>query len=81
MSGGGQERGFRSGTLPTPLIVGLGEACAIARSEMHMDYAHVSRLAKRLVDGISAGLEMVMRNGDPEMWYPGIGHVSGIFSI
>ena len=33
-SGGGQERGLRSGTLPTPLIVGLGEACRLAGSEM-----------------------------------------------
>lgn len=30
MSGGGQERGLRSGTLPAPLIVGLGAACEIA---------------------------------------------------
>lgn len=34
ISGGGQERGLRSGTLPTPLIVGLGEAARIAKQEM-----------------------------------------------
>lgn len=34
MSGGGQERGLRSGTLPTPLCVGLGEACRIAKEEI-----------------------------------------------
>ena len=34
MSGGGQERGMRSGTLPTPLCVGLGVACEIAKNEM-----------------------------------------------
>ncbi|RUO96876.1 pyridoxal phosphate-dependent transferase, partial [Jimgerdemannia flammicorona] len=33
-SGGGQERGLRSGTVPTPLVVGLGEACRIAAEEM-----------------------------------------------
>jgi cysteine desulfurase len=31
----------------------------------------VSRLAKRLIDGINAKLPQVVRNGDPEMWYPG----------
>jgi cysteine desulfurase len=33
-NGGGQERGIRSGTVPTPLVVGLGEACEIAQQEM-----------------------------------------------
>lgn len=36
-SGGGQERGMRSGTVPTPLVVGLGAACAIAQREMKVD--------------------------------------------
>ena len=36
-SGGGQERGLRSGTVPTPLVVGLGEACSIAKQEMDYD--------------------------------------------
>ena len=33
-SGGGQERGIRSGTVPTPLAVGLGAACELAQQEM-----------------------------------------------
>ncbi|MPC16784.1 Cysteine desulfurase, mitochondrial [Portunus trituberculatus] len=39
MSGGGQERGMRSGTVPTPLVVGLGAACNIALQEMEYDHA------------------------------------------
>ena len=34
ISGGGQERGLRSGTLAPPLVVGFGEACRIAKEEM-----------------------------------------------
>ena len=34
ISGGGQERGLRSGTVPAPLVVGLGEACQISLTEM-----------------------------------------------
>jgi cysteine desulfurase len=37
ISGGGQERGLRSGTVPTPLVVGLGEACHIAKQEMKVN--------------------------------------------
>jgi len=35
-SGGGQERGLRSGTVPTPLAVGLGAACEVAQEEMEV---------------------------------------------
>jgi len=34
ISGGGQERGLRSGTLAPPLVVGFGEACRIAKEEL-----------------------------------------------
>ena len=34
ISGGGQERGLRSGTVPAPLVVGFGEACRLAKNEM-----------------------------------------------
>lgn len=36
MSGGGQERGFRSGTLPANLVIGLGTACEICSQEMEV---------------------------------------------
>merc|ERR1712029_31666 len=51
-AGGGQERGLRSGTVPTPLVVGLGAACAVAKAEMNDDHKHVTRLSNMLVDGI-----------------------------
>lgn len=35
-SGGGQERGMRSGTVPTPLVVGIGAACDLAQSEIEV---------------------------------------------
>jgi cysteine desulfurase len=76
MSGGGQERGLRSGTLPAPLCVGLGEACSIAQREKDFDYAHISRLADRLISGINQKLDNVIRNGDPELWYPGCVNLS-----
>lgn len=40
ISGGGQERGLRSGTLAPPLVVGFGEACRIAKEEMPVSFAH-----------------------------------------
>merc|ERR1712179_122958 len=46
-SGGGQERGLRSGTVPTPLAVGLGAACELAREEMEYDHKHIGRLSAR----------------------------------
>ena len=66
-----QERGIRSGTVPTPLVVGLGEACRIAQQEMSYDAQHVSRLSQRLKSKIAAALEFVVVNGDTEHTYPG----------
>ena len=43
-SGGGQEKRLRSGTLPVPLVVGLGEAAKIAKKEMEKDAKHVKEL-------------------------------------
>ena len=76
MSGGGQERGMRSGTLPPPLVVGFGEACKIAREEMDYDREHVERLSARLVNGIMSNIDSVVRNGDPSESYPGCVNLS-----
>ncbi len=57
-SGGGQERGLRSGTLPTPLIVGLGEACGIAGSEMADDSVRIAALRARLLSGLRARMSI-----------------------
>ncbi|MDO4640985.1 MAG: IscS subfamily cysteine desulfurase [Neisseria sp.] len=63
MHGGGHERGFRSGTLPTHQIVGMGEAFRLAREELEKDAAHALKLRKIFLDGIE-GIEEVYINGD-----------------
>jgi cysteine desulfurase len=71
MTGGGQERGFRSGTLPTPLCVGLGEACAIAEREMGAEAERLKMLRERFYQGIMAKLPEVYLNGDHDKRLPG----------
>ena len=44
-----KERGLRSGTVPTPLVVGLGAPCELANREMEYDHQHVKRLSDMLV--------------------------------
>lgn len=74
--GGGQERGIRSGTLATPLCVGLGAACAIARQEMHEEYDRLLSLKKRFIDGIFSNLTKVYLNGDIDHTIPGCVNMS-----
>ncbi|MGZ9033431.1 MAG: aminotransferase class V-fold PLP-dependent enzyme, partial [Rhodospirillales bacterium] len=71
ISGGGQERGMRSGTLPTPLCVGLGEACRIAEAEMGAEAERLHALSDRFYNGIMAELPEVYLNGDREQRIPG----------
>jgi cysteine desulfurase len=71
INGGGQERGLRSGTLPTPLVVGLGKACQICSEDMEIDLEHVQRLSKKLYTGLSSKLSHLVINGDAERRYPG----------
>ena len=78
--GGGQERGFRSGTLPAPLCVGFGEACRLARLEMADEAKRIGALRDRLYDGITTRLAGIALNGDGVTRIPGnlnlsFGHV------
>ena len=65
MHGGGHERGFRSGPLPTHQIVGMGEAFRIAKEELEQDMAHYRKLRDIFLKGIE-GIEEVYINGDLE---------------
>ncbi|WP_028883866.1 IscS subfamily cysteine desulfurase [Taylorella asinigenitalis] len=63
MHGGGHERGFRSGTLPTHQIVGMGEAFAIMKAEMHEEIPRIRAMRDRLLEGLSE-IPDVYINGD-----------------
>jgi len=71
MSGGGQERGLRSGTLPHSLCVGFGAACELAQKEYDYDHEWIVYLSNKLQKGIEERIPEVTRNGDPEHNYPG----------
>lgn len=63
-SGGGQERTVRSGTVPTPLVVGLGEAAAVAKQDMAEEAVRLGGLRDRLWQGIQDRIPDVSLNGD-----------------
>jgi cysteine desulfurase len=82
INGGGQERGFRSGTLPTPLCVGLGEAAEICMKEMDAEAKRLTKLRDRMLKGLNAKLTEIYVNGDLEHRIPGnlnisFAHVEG----
>ena len=65
VEGGGQEHGIRSGTLATPLLVGLGAACALAQQEMSEEVVRTKTLRDHLHQGILALVPEVTLNGHP----------------
>ncbi|PNY28257.1 Cysteine desulfurase, mitochondrial [Tolypocladium capitatum] len=75
ITGGGQERGLRSGTLAPPLVAGFGEACRIAAEEMEYDSRRIKYLSDRLLKGLLA-MEHTSQNGDANSFYPGCVNVS-----
>ena len=75
INGGGQERGMRSGTLPTPLIVGFGLAAKIAGEEMEEEAARLHKMSNRMID-VFLKIPEVFLNGDRHHRIPGNVNVS-----
>jgi cysteine desulfurase len=69
-AGGAQERGLRPGTLPTPLCVGFGAACALARQELADEAARLRALRERLYRGLCEALGDVRLHGATEPRLP-----------
>lgn len=69
--GGGQEKDLDPGTENVPGIVGLGEACKIANSELDENIAYLTKLRNKLIDGVLKNVEKSYLNGDKEKRLPG----------
>ncbi len=71
ISGGGQERGMRSGTLSPALCVGLGEACKIYNEEMDKEHKLLTSFKLLMLNGIRKSCADVYLNGSEEHRVPG----------
>ncbi|TMA49695.1 MAG: IscS subfamily cysteine desulfurase [Deltaproteobacteria bacterium] len=76
IDGGGHERGFRSGTLNVPGIVGFGAACELCREGMADEAQRIVALRERLRDKLFAQLDDIYLNGHPVHRLPGNLNVS-----
>ncbi len=82
MDGGGHERGYRSGTINVPGVVGVGAACELAKSELAAETPQLTKLRDRLERGITSQLDDWKVNGDPSsrlahvtnISFGGVGH-------
>ncbi len=71
ISGGGQERGMRSGTLPVPLVVALGEAADVAAEGLAREGEKLAALRARMLTRLQDSLDGVFVNGSMEHRVPG----------
>ena len=71
MSGGGQERGMRSGTLSPALCVGLGEACRICAEEIKEESKRITKLKNIFLEGIQGECADIFINGSETNRVPG----------
>ncbi len=74
-SGGGQERGARSGTLPSPLVVGFGEACRLASGLMQSEGARIEALRARFLSTLRETAPSIHENA------VGGAHIAGCISL
>ncbi|KAK6201636.1 pyridoxal phosphate-dependent transferase [Scheffersomyces amazonensis] len=77
ITGGGQERGLRSGTLAPPLVAGFGEAARLIKEDMEYDQKYIHKLSEKLKNGLLS-IPSTQLNGsvDPNSQYPGCVNVS-----
>lgn len=76
MLGGHQEKGRRAGTENVPYIVGLGEACDLAQTNMDVEKTEVSRLRDMLEQGLTSTISDTKINGDIEHRLPNTTNIS-----
>ena len=74
-SGGGQERGLRSGTIPAPLAVAFGTACRLAGADMRADSERIESLRERMLSRLKATCPGLEEN------FAGAPHLPGALSV
>ena len=76
MSGGGQERGLRSGTLSPALCVGLGKASEIAMNDLEKNSIHIEKLYNKFTKFVTENIPHTQINGHPNERYKGNVNIS-----
>ncbi|MEO0483649.1 MAG: IscS subfamily cysteine desulfurase [Planctomycetota bacterium] len=74
--GGGQERGYRSGTLNVPGIVGLGKAAELCMQEQDSERERLLKLRNRLEEGLESRVDTIQINGHRDKRMPHITNIS-----
>lgn len=69
--GGGQQRGLRAGTLPTPLCVGFGAACAKLKQVGKQEEQVVRHMRDEFLKNLRRSIPGIMLNGPLEPRHPG----------
>jgi cysteine desulfurase len=72
--GGGQERGFRSGSENIPGIVGFAKAAEIMKAEITSEAYRLSTLRDKLINGVLSTIPKSYLNGHPEKRLPNNAH-------